>query len=127
MQELKSQPTPRQAELLTLLDQGVSNEQMAQLLGCKLATIKSHLHILYRRCGVSSRTQILRLARERGWLQADPDQATSLQGQRDNLLRTLRDACGLLGIYATEDQRVREFLNRAIEVVSMSKRGGIEQ
>lgn len=122
MQE-HSQPTPRQAELLALLDQGVSNEQMAELLGMKLATVKSHLHILYRRANVRSRTQMLRLARERGWLQADPDEATSLMGQRDALVRTLRDACGLLGIYATEDTRVREFLNRAIEVVSNSRRG----
>lgn len=123
MQEQLNRPTPRQAELLALLDQGVSNEQMAEQLGMKLATVKSHLHILYRRSNVRSRTQMLRIARERGWLQPDPDEATSLQGQRDALLRTLRDACGVLGIYATEDNRVRDCLNRALDVISQAKRG----
>ena len=122
MQETQSRPTPRQAELLALLDQGVSNEQMADVLGMKLATVKSHLHLLYRRCGVRSRTQMLRLARERGWLQADPDEATTLQGQRDALMRALRDACGVLGMYASEDNRVREFLDRALDVISQAKR-----
>lgn len=123
MKDDHSKPTPRQAQLLALLDQGVSNEQMAEQLGMKLATVKSHLHILYRRSNVRSRTQMLRIARERGWLQPDPDEATSLQGQRDALLRTLRDACGVLGMYATEDNRVREFLNRALDVMTSAKRG----
>jgi DNA-binding CsgD family transcriptional regulator len=123
MKDDHSKPTPRQAQLLALLDQGVSNEQMAEQLGMKLATVKSHLHILYRRSNVRSRTQMLRIARERGWLQPDPDEATSLQGQRDALLRTLRDACGVLGMYATEDNRVREFLNRALDVITSAKRG----
>lgn len=122
MNEQASKPTPRQAELLALLDQGVSNEQMAEQLGMKLATVKSHLHILYRRSNVRSRTQMLRIARERGWLQPDPDEATSLQGQRDALLRTLRDACGVLGMYATEDNRVRDLLNRALDVIATAKR-----
>lgn len=122
MKDDHSKPTPRQAQLLALLDQGVSNEQMAEQLGMKLATVKSHLHILYRRSNVRSRTQMLRIARERGWLQPDPDEATSLQGQRDALLRTLRDACGVLGMYATEDNRVREFLNRALDVITSAKR-----
>lgn len=122
MNEQASKPTPRQAELLALLDQGVSNEQMAEQLGMKLATVKSHLHILYRRSNVRSRTQMLRMARERGWLQPDPDEATSLQGQRDALLRTLRDACGVLGMYATEDNRVRDLLNRALDVIATAKR-----
>ena len=122
MKEQTSRPTPRQAELLALLDQGVSNEQMAEQLGMKLATVKSHLHILYRRSNVRSRTQMLRIAREQGWLQPDPDEATSLLGQRDALLRTLRDACGVLGMYATEDNRVRDLLNRALDVIATAKR-----
>ena len=123
MQETLSRPTPRQAELLALLDQGVSNEEMAAQLGMKLATVKSHLHILYRRCNVRSRTQMLRLARERGWLQPDPDEASSPQGQRDALMRILRDACGVLGVYAAEDNRVRDCLNRALDVIAQAKRG----
>jgi DNA-binding CsgD family transcriptional regulator len=123
MQTVQQAPTPKQAQLIALLDQGVSNEQMAEQMGIALATVKSHLHVLYRRCGVKSRTQLLRLARERGWLAPDPDEAPSIKGQRDALLRTLRDCCALLAVYATEDHNVRAFLDRAIDVISASRRG----
>lgn len=123
MQTSHQNPTPKQAQLIALLDQGVSNEQMAEQLGIAVATVKSHLHVLYRRCGVKSRTQLLRLSRERGWLAPDPDEVPSIKGQRDALMRTLRDCCAVMAVYASEDHNVRAFLDRAIDVISQSRRG----
>ncbi len=56
--------TPREAEVLRLLDQGLSNRQVATRLFLSEGTVKTHTHRLYRKLGVRSRTAALARARE---------------------------------------------------------------
>jgi DNA-binding CsgD family transcriptional regulator len=49
--------TPRQRQLLHLLAAGHTNAQIARRLGLAEGTVRTHLENLYRRLGVSSRTE----------------------------------------------------------------------
>jgi LuxR family maltose regulon positive regulatory protein len=49
-------PTMREIQLLSLLDQGLNNEQAADRLSLSIATVKWHLHNVYEKLGVSSRS-----------------------------------------------------------------------
>lgn len=55
--------TPRELELLGLVDAGLSNQQLADRLNVSLATIKWHLQNLYGKLGISSRSAALAKAR----------------------------------------------------------------
>lgn len=56
-------PTPRELELLGLIDAGLSNQQLADRLNVSLTTIKWHLQNLYGKLGISSRSAALARAR----------------------------------------------------------------
>jgi LuxR family maltose regulon positive regulatory protein len=56
-------PTKREAELLVLMDVGLSNEQIADRTEASVNTIKWHLSNLYRKLGVSNRSAALARAR----------------------------------------------------------------
>lgn len=70
------EPTPaspgklskRQAQLIAMLDQGLSNRDIAAQLDISEHTVKVHLWRLFRRLGVKSRTQALHHARSHGLL-----------------------------------------------------------
>lgn len=49
--------TPRHTEVGALLAQGLSNKAIGAQLGISLATVKSHLTIMYARMKVKNRTQ----------------------------------------------------------------------
>jgi LuxR family maltose regulon positive regulatory protein len=53
----------REMEVLQLIEQGLSNRQIAQELVISLATVKSHTGHIYSKLGVSSRTQAVGKAR----------------------------------------------------------------
>jgi LuxR family maltose regulon positive regulatory protein len=57
------EPTLREIELLDLLDQGLNNEQVAGRLHLSVSTVKWHLHNLYAKLGVHSRSAALARAR----------------------------------------------------------------
>lgn len=59
----------REQQMLTLLDQGLSNAEIAARCFLVEGTVKWNLHNLYVKLGVRSRTAALRAARERGILQ----------------------------------------------------------
>ncbi len=61
--------TPRESEILHALAEGRSNKQMAQHFWLSIQTIKYHLTNIYRKLGVDSRTQAVRLAYEHGLLE----------------------------------------------------------
>lgn len=61
-------PTAREAELLALIDQGLSNQQIADHTGAAVGTIKWHLKNLFRKFGVSNRSAALARARAMGLL-----------------------------------------------------------
>jgi DNA-binding NarL/FixJ family response regulator len=56
--------TPRQAEILWLIEAGRTNQAIAQELGCSVSTVKNHVHAILARLGVSRRTEAGRLARD---------------------------------------------------------------
>ena len=58
----------RQKQLILMLDQGLSNRAIGEALGISEHTVKVHFWRLFRRLGVSSRTQALHFARTNGWL-----------------------------------------------------------
>ena len=58
----------RQKQLILMLDQGLSNRDIADKLEISEHTVKVHFWRLFRRLGVNSRTQELDFARTNGWL-----------------------------------------------------------
>jgi PAS domain S-box-containing protein len=55
--------TPRQAEVLRLLEQGCSNRQIAQELDLSTETVKNHVRNLMRALGVKSRLEAVAAVR----------------------------------------------------------------
>ncbi|MBK8973358.1 MAG: winged helix-turn-helix transcriptional regulator [Hahellaceae bacterium] len=55
--------SPREQEILGWLNEGLSNQQLADRLSISLPTVKSHLRNLYSKLDVTSRTQALARAR----------------------------------------------------------------
>jgi LuxR family maltose regulon positive regulatory protein len=62
------QPSSRELEILRYLATGLSNREIAAELYISLNTMKTHVRSLYRRLGVSSRSQALAAGRARGLL-----------------------------------------------------------
>jgi DNA-binding NarL/FixJ family response regulator len=60
--------TPREREVMGLLVQGLSNKEIGHRLGIEVVTVALHLRSIYRKLGVASRTQAVRLAMEQGWI-----------------------------------------------------------
>jgi DNA-binding CsgD family transcriptional regulator len=58
--------TPRQLEVLHLLDHGLSTPQIAQRLGISIETVRNHIRAILRALGVHSRLQAVAEARKRG-------------------------------------------------------------
>ena len=59
---------PAEKQLILMLDQGLSNRDIAETLGISEHTVKVHLWRLFKRIGVNSRTQMLHYARVNGLL-----------------------------------------------------------
>ncbi len=57
-------PTQRESDVLRLLAQGLSNQEIAQKLFVSEGTVKTHVHNLCRKLGAQSRTHALAIARE---------------------------------------------------------------
>jgi DNA-binding NarL/FixJ family response regulator len=49
--------TPRELEILSLLAKGLRYKEIAAQLGISSSTVRAHLHSLYRKMGVGSRTE----------------------------------------------------------------------
>ncbi|MGD1994420.1 MAG: response regulator transcription factor [Anaerolineae bacterium] len=60
--------TPREIEVLGLLSQGLSNQQMAHRLAISVRTVEAHLTHIYAKLGVGSRTEAVLLAQREGLL-----------------------------------------------------------
>ncbi len=56
-------PTARELQLLSLIEAGLSNPQLADRLSLSVSTVKWHLYNLYTKLGVSSRSAALARAR----------------------------------------------------------------
>lgn len=58
----------RQKQLLTLVDAGLSNDDIAKKLDISAHTVKVHLWRFYKKLGISSRTQLIKFSRDNGYL-----------------------------------------------------------
>lgn len=59
--------TPRERQVLTLLVQGMTNKQIAQILGIAEDTVKKHLHHVYRKLDVHRRALLMIGVPTRSW------------------------------------------------------------
>lgn len=55
--EIQGELTPRQREVLSLLAEGCSNQEIAARLGIKESTVEQHATNIYRKLGVGSRLE----------------------------------------------------------------------
>ena len=62
---------PREAEIVKLAAKGMSNKEIARELFISERTVQTHLVKVFRKLGVSSRTQAVLHALSRGWLTMD--------------------------------------------------------
>jgi DNA-binding NarL/FixJ family response regulator len=65
--------TPRQHEVLILLAEGLSNQEIANKLHITISTVESHLHAIFSRIGVESRTEAAILAVRAGLVPDDTE------------------------------------------------------
>jgi LuxR family maltose regulon positive regulatory protein len=65
--------TPRELDVLCLISDGLSNQQIAERLVIALNTVKRHTSSIYGKLGVKSRTQAVARARELGLLPTDQE------------------------------------------------------
>jgi DNA-binding NarL/FixJ family response regulator len=56
--------TPREAEVLELLQDGATNGQIAQRLSIGIETVRTHARNIYRKLGIASRRELSRLPRQ---------------------------------------------------------------
>lgn len=57
--------SPREVEVLRLIEQGYTNEQIASELYISLSTVKSHIHNMFRKLDVSNRTMLMNRCQQR--------------------------------------------------------------
>lgn len=55
--------TPREADVLELLQDGATNAQIAHRLSIGIETVRTHARNIYRKLGISSRRELARLSR----------------------------------------------------------------
>lgn len=55
--------TPREREVLSLVEKGLSNQQIARRLSIRLPTVKNHVHHIFRKMAVQSRAEAAAKAR----------------------------------------------------------------
>ncbi len=72
--------TPREAEILPMLQQGSSNAQIARSLQVGVETIRTHARNIYRKLGVASRRELAAVPPRA--LPEDPEEATAHRPRR---------------------------------------------
>ena len=64
--------TPREVQILSLIDLGLSNREIADRLRIEIHTVKHHVHNVLTKCGVRRRAEAAAILRRRG---GSPDSA----------------------------------------------------
>lgn len=58
----------RHKQLLVLIDEGLTNDDIAERLDISPHTVKVHLWRLYKKLGINSRTQLIKFSRDNGYI-----------------------------------------------------------
>jgi NarL family two-component system response regulator LiaR len=69
----------RELEVLRFLAKGMSNKQIANELCLSVHTVRTHLGNIFKKLGVSSRTEALSYAVKQGWLNLDGLEGSHMQ------------------------------------------------
>ncbi len=69
--------TPREADVLELLQEGVTNAQLAHSLSIGIETVRTHARNIYRKLGISSRRDLARLSRTEAVVAEDTSEQRS--------------------------------------------------
>jgi DNA-binding NarL/FixJ family response regulator len=64
-ESLEEPLTPREREIVALIDEGLSNKQIAQLLCIEPATVKNHVHNVLEKLHVARRGEAAAMVRHR--------------------------------------------------------------
>lgn len=80
--------TTREAEILALLKQGMSNKMISRRLGIELATVKNHVHSVFGKLGLRRRAEVAVL------VHAAPAPTTSAERAADREEPALEKAAG---------------------------------
>jgi DNA-binding NarL/FixJ family response regulator len=64
-------PTPRESQILELVAEGQANSEIAEHLSLRVKTVESQLRRMFDRYDVTSRTSLVRVAQQQGWLEGD--------------------------------------------------------
>jgi DNA-binding NarL/FixJ family response regulator len=64
----RRRPTPREEELLALLDRGATNEEIGAAMGLRVKSVEGMFRRMFDRYDVDNRTMLARLAIREGWL-----------------------------------------------------------
>jgi DNA-binding NarL/FixJ family response regulator len=70
MRRARRRPTPRQREIITLVADGRTNDEIAQQLAIHVKTVEGQLRRLFDRYDVANRTELVRVAEHEGWITA---------------------------------------------------------
>ena len=62
--------TRREREILALIEEGLSNKEIAISLKIELQTVKNHVHNLLAKLQLSNRREAAKFAREKGWMRS---------------------------------------------------------
>lgn len=65
--------TDSEMDILRLVAQGLSNEQIAQALNFSPQTVANRIRLIYQKLHVNNRTQAALYALRRGWAELDPE------------------------------------------------------
>lgn len=69
--------TRREAEVLRLLARGLGNRDIAGYLGLAESTVKGHIISIFNKLGVNTRTEAVRQALRRGWVNLEDEEQVS--------------------------------------------------
>ncbi|MFN8378225.1 MAG: LuxR C-terminal-related transcriptional regulator [Anaerolineae bacterium] len=119
--------TPREMEILQLIGQGMTNEQIADALVLSRGTVKAHSHNIYGKLGVTNRTQAVLKAAEVGLLPIDA--LTSVASPADIPASDLRhlptELNPLIGRQSELDKLSALFLRERVRFITLLGTGGM--
>ena len=103
--------SPRQKDILRLLDEGLDNQSIARRLNLSVKTVENHLTRIYRLLGVNSRVEAINLLRRHPYLLQHPPEQTRASPARE----MSSVASGQLSVLVVDDNpRYRRQLHQMI-------------